>query len=76
MGAILLAVEAAIQLALSAGQAIVPLIPGITALFNSFATATGATQADFDAFHAIVKPYEDDLAAQAAEAAQEPPTSA
>lgn len=71
MGAILAAIEAAIALAVQAGTAIAPLIPGIKAVWNSYATANGATQEDFDKFHALIAPYETDLQNQADEAAAE-----
>ena len=71
MGAILLAVEAAFDFAVKAGIAIGPLLPGIEALFTQFAIANGATQDEYDQFHAIMKPYEDDLQAKADAAQKE-----
>lgn len=71
MEAILAAIVATITKAVEIGTAVAPLIPGITALFNNFASANGATQADFDRFHAIIKPYEDDLQRQADAAQRE-----
>lgn len=65
MAAVLAFIAAYLPQAIALGAEVAPLIGSLKTVWADFAAANGATQADFDAFHAMIKPYEDDLQAQA-----------
>ena len=71
IAAVLAFIEAYLPQAIALGSEVAPLIAGVTKAWNDYGTANGETQADFDAFHVLIKPYEDDLAAKAAAAQAE-----
>ena len=71
VAAVLLFIEQLIEGAVRLGADVAPLVPSLIDTFNRFGKANGATQADFDRFHALIKPFEDDLAAKAAAAQAE-----
>lgn len=71
IAAIIAFLQAFIPQAVALGAELAPLIASAKTVFNDFATAQGATQADFDSFHSLIAPYEQDLQARADAAATE-----